>query len=85
MSTLVEEQTKTETDRLNLLLKRDGKEAALAWAQRTLKAYQDAVENPHHFASSREYRALYEASIDVLQTLIGRLESGGRLDGGGMA
>ena len=81
MSTLLEEQNKTETARLALLQERDGREAALAWAKRTIKAYQDAVENPHHFASSREYRALYEASVSTLQTLIERLEAGGNLNG----
>lgn len=83
MPTLVEEQTKTETARLILVQNRDGKEAALAWAQRTLKAYQDAIKNPHHFASSRDYCTLYEASIDVLHTLVEKLESGSSLDGVG--
>lgn len=82
MVTLLEEQTKTESARLALLLERDGREATLAWAKRTLRAYQDAVENPHHFASTREYHAIYETSISVLQTLIEKLASGGSLDEG---
>lgn len=79
MTTLLEEQMRTESARLALLQERDGREATLAWAKRTLKAYQDAVENPHHFASGREYRAIYQASINALQTVIEKLESGGNI------
>lgn len=79
MSTLLEEQMRTESARLALLQERDGRETTLAWAKRTLKAYQDAVENPHHFASSREYHAIYQASISALQMLIEKLESGGNI------
>ena len=77
MTTVLEEQAKIEADRFTLLQHRDGKEAAIAWAVRTIRAYQEAIANPHHFASSREYRTIYEASINALQALVEEAESGG--------
>lgn len=77
MATLLAEQAKIEADRFALLEKRDGKEVALAWAIRTVNAYQDAVANPQHFAASKEYRAIYEASISALKALVEKAKSGG--------
>lgn len=70
MTTLIEKQARTEAERFRLLVERDGRDAALAWAQRTVTAYQEAVANPSHFASTREYRGIYEAAIAALQTLM---------------
>lgn len=75
MPDLLEEQRKTETARIRLLLEREGREAALAWAQRTLDAYRDAIQNPQHFASSGEYRGLYEASVKALEEIVSQLRA----------
>ncbi len=56
MTTLIEKQAQTEADRFRLLVERDGRDAALAWAQRTVTAYQEAVANPNHFASPASTR-----------------------------
>ena len=55
--------TISEADRINLLIRRDGAEAARAWVERTLAIYRNAVASPHSHASQREYRPLFEQSI----------------------
>ncbi len=51
-----------EQQRINFLLRRDGKEACIAWVTRTMVIYRRAVLNPRHFASSKEYRRSYIAA-----------------------
>lgn len=51
-----------EAARIGFLLARDGKDATLAWAKRTLGIYRRAVLDPRHFASSPHYRRLYLSS-----------------------
>ncbi|MFO1363565.1 MAG: hypothetical protein U1F45_13990 [Burkholderiales bacterium] len=48
--------TWSERDRLEFLVRRDGVEAAEAWARRTLRIYRRAVLTPGHFARLPEYR-----------------------------
>ncbi len=51
--------------RLRLLVERDGPEAAVAWAERTMHLYRQALLSRHHsakkphFATTAEYRVRY--------------------------
>ena len=53
----------SEGKRLELLVRRDGLQAAREWVERTLKLYQEAIASASSHASSREYRPLFETSI----------------------
>lgn len=77
MATLREAQAEVEDARVRLLVERDGRQAALEWTARTLEAYRGAVQNPAHFASNKEYRPLFEASIEALDALAKKLKAGG--------
>ena len=54
----------SETGRINLLLERDGMEATRLWVERTLAIYRQALTSPHSHASKKEYRLLFERSVE---------------------
>ena len=54
----------SETGRINLLLERDGMEATRLWVERTLAIYRQALASPHSHASKKDYRLLFERSVE---------------------
>ncbi|MEW5942259.1 MAG: hypothetical protein AB1710_00215 [Pseudomonadota bacterium] len=64
-----------ETDRINLLVARDGEETARAWVERTLALYRSALADPHSYASTREYRPLFEQSVQEFERWLAGRES----------
>jgi hypothetical protein len=54
--------TRSETERIEFLLHRDGYEATHAWVVRTLNIYRATVEPGQH-GSDSSYRWLFEQSI----------------------
>jgi hypothetical protein len=52
-----------EKQRIELLVRRDGVEAARAWVERTLRLYREAIASGTSHASMKEYRPLFEQSI----------------------
>jgi hypothetical protein len=52
----------SEKDRIEFLVRRDGKEQARAWVERTLRLYREAITSGSH-AAEGEYRPLFEQSI----------------------
>lgn len=52
----------SESNRIELLVRRDGIDKARTWVERTLKLYRDAIASGSH-AATNEYRPLFEQSI----------------------
>lgn len=50
------DQGAAEAQRLALVEQRDGRDAARAFASRSLRIYRQAVLNPRHFAATPLYR-----------------------------
>ncbi|QBQ55569.1 hypothetical protein [Nitrosococcus wardiae] len=57
----------TEKERINLLLQRDGLEATQNWVARTLNIYREAVASPASHASQKNYKPLFEKSIQEFE------------------
>lgn len=65
---MVHSMTKwTETNRLELIVQRDGLDAAIAWAGRTMQTYLEALKDPRHYARTTEYRPKFEESVREFQ------------------
>jgi len=58
------EEARPESERIALLLRRDGHDAARAWVQRTVRIYETALAQPHSLANDPAYRALYERAVE---------------------
>ncbi|MGH8495543.1 MAG: hypothetical protein ACREVN_05360 [Gammaproteobacteria bacterium] len=56
-----------EAGRIELLIDRDGFDAARVWVERTLDIYRGAVANPRSHAASGDYRPRFEASIRAFE------------------
>jgi hypothetical protein len=52
-----------ESERIELLLRRDGYEVTCAWVERTLQIYEAALAHPHSHASDPFYRPLFERAV----------------------
>jgi hypothetical protein len=64
-----------EQGRIAFLLQRDGREATIAWVQRTLALYRRAVLAPGHFAGTATYRRSFiESYCDFKRWLGGARE-----------
>ena len=59
---------RSEADRLNFLINRDGLESAKQWACFTYKLYRKAVTNKAHFASKKGYRKKFIRSYCELKS-----------------
>jgi hypothetical protein len=56
-----------ESQRIGLLLERDGYPATRAWVERTLQIYRAALARREHYAHDPHYRARFEQSVDEFQ------------------
>jgi hypothetical protein len=54
---------RSEKQRIDFLVRRDGVEDARAWVERTLKLYQRAIASSTGHAATGEYRPRFEQSI----------------------
>lgn len=57
-----------EHERIELLLRRDGRAATREWVERTRRLYAEAIESSHSHASLPQYKPEFEASIRVFDT-----------------
>jgi hypothetical protein len=53
----------SEDKRIELLIQRDGRDAATAWIKRTLNIYRQALSDPRSYVLLPQYRPLFEESI----------------------
>jgi len=56
-------EPRPESERIELLLKRDGPEAACAWVERTLAIYRSALADPKHYANDFSYKPRFERAV----------------------
>jgi hypothetical protein len=63
-----------ETRRFFFVRDRDGLEAAVAWAKRTIEIYEKALADPKHHASKEPYRRNIEYSTAILKSLVAGAE-----------
>ncbi len=56
-------EPRPESERIALLLKRDGLEATRAWAERTLAIYRRALADPRHYANDSSYKPRFERAV----------------------
>lgn len=61
---------KSEFQRVIGIIQRDGLDAAIKFAERTLCIYHAALENKEHFASSRGFRSGFIGSICYLESFL---------------
>jgi hypothetical protein len=54
---------RSEKQRIDFLVRRDGVEDARAWVERTLKLYRQAIASGTGHAATSEYRPRFEQSI----------------------
>jgi hypothetical protein len=54
---------RSERERIEFLVARDGLAAAREWVERTLGIYRDALTSPSSHASATGYRPLFEAAV----------------------
>ncbi|MGH8255459.1 MAG: hypothetical protein ACRET0_04535 [Steroidobacteraceae bacterium] len=58
------EAARPESERIGLLLRRDGHELARSWVERTVRIYETAILDSHGHASDPFYRPLFERAIE---------------------
>ncbi len=58
---------KSEGERIRFLTERDGPEAAMAWVERTLAIYRNALKSSASHASKEHYRPQFEQSISTFE------------------
>ena len=56
-----------EGQRIRFLTERDGPEAAMAWVERTLAIYRNALKSRASRASEEHYRPQFEASVRAFE------------------
>ena len=64
--------TSVEDKRIELLVRRDGKAAAQAWVERTLKIYRRALTDDTAYVSLPQYRTQFEDSIRAFESWLGK-------------
>jgi hypothetical protein len=52
-----------ESERIEFLLQRDGREATRAWVERTSRMYRDELARPASYASDVTYRPRFEQAV----------------------
>lgn len=60
-------QHAAELDRIQFLVRRDGRDAAIVWVGTTLDIYRRAITDRHSHASLPQYRPLFEDSIRTFE------------------
>ncbi|MGH8138389.1 MAG: hypothetical protein ACREVV_09365 [Steroidobacteraceae bacterium] len=58
----------SEDKRIELLVQRDGRDAATAWVKRTLGIYRQTLLDPRSYALLPQYRPLFEDSIGTFES-----------------
>ena len=56
-------EPRPESERIELLLKRDGLEVTRAWVERTLAIYRQALADPRNYANDPSYKPLFERAV----------------------
>lgn len=56
-------EPRPESERIELLLERDGFEATRAWVQRTLAIYRQALTDPRNYANDPSYKPIFERAV----------------------
>ncbi len=56
-------EPRPESERIELLLKRDGLAATRGWVERTLAIYREAMRDPRNYAADPPYRPLFERAV----------------------
>jgi hypothetical protein len=61
MSSTIE--PRPESERIELLLRRDGLKATQTWVERTLAIYRKALADPRHYAADPFYKLRFERAV----------------------
>jgi hypothetical protein len=56
-------QTRSESQRIGFLLRRDGYPETRNWVERTAGLYRDALRHTNHYAADPTYRPLFEKAV----------------------
>lgn len=56
-------EPRPESERIGFLLQRDGPAVTLAWVERTLAIYREALRDPRHYANDPSYKPLFERAV----------------------
>jgi hypothetical protein len=72
---------RTEADRIQLVVERDGLDTAIEWVRRTLQIYVQALDDPTNFARAAEYRPRFEESIRAFEAWLDQQDRGSRTSG----
>ena len=56
-------EPRPESERIELLLKRDGLEATRAWVERTHTIYRQALADLRNYANDPSYKPLFERAV----------------------
>ena len=56
-------EPRPESERIELLLKRDGLEATRAWVECTLTIYRQALADPRNYANDPSYKPIFERAV----------------------
>jgi hypothetical protein len=62
------QRTSSEDKRIEFLVRRDGRDAATAWVERTLGIYRQELLNPRSYTLLPQYRPLFEDSIRTFES-----------------
>jgi len=66
-----------ESERIELLLKRDGLEATRAWVERTVAIYRRALAEPKHYANDSSYKPRFERAVREFEEWLSGLKRRG--------
>jgi hypothetical protein len=66
-----------ESERIGLLLRRDGYDASRAWVERTVQIYEAALAHPQSHASDPFYRPLFERAVGEFHDWLSTAAAGG--------
>jgi len=70
-------EPRPESERIALLLKRDGLEATRAWVERTVAIYRRALADPRHYANDSSYKPRFERAVrEFEEWLAGQKQQG---------
>ncbi len=64
-------EPRPESERIGLLLERDGLEATRAWVERTLAIYRQALADARNYANDPSYKPLFERAVREFEEWLG--------------
>ncbi len=67
-------KARSELERIEFLLRRDGYEAARNFVEITLHTYRTALARPEHYASTPHYRWRFEQAVNEFQQWLDDVE-----------